>query len=149
MYEVSIREGCEADAKEAIEVLCRSISELCEPDHNNDPDEISDWISNKTERAWTTWLARDDAAVYVAIKNNEIVGVGMVSEKGEVLLNYVSPDARFSGVSKAVLRTLEAYVRGKGANECFLESTVTAKKFYESFGYTSQKDGKLELRKSI
>ena len=44
---------------------------------------------------------RGDATVLVGIKASEIVGVGIVDHYGEVLLNYVRPDARFSGVSKA------------------------------------------------
>lgn len=149
MEAVSIREARKTDARAAIEVLRQSISELCKPDHKGDPDAVAQWLSNKTEHAWAAWVDRDDAAVYIAEKNSEIIGVGMASARGEVLLNYVKPEARFAGVSKAILHTLEGYLRETGATESFLESTVTAKRFYESQGYTAPDNSALDLRKSL
>ena len=69
----------------------------------------------------------------VAVKTDAIVAVGMVTDAGEVLLNYVSPDARLSGVSRALLKALED--REHGAILCRLESTETARRFYHSNGY--------------
>jgi GNAT superfamily N-acetyltransferase len=71
----------------------------------------------------------------VAVKTDAIVAVGMVTDAGEVLLNYVSPDARFSGVSRALLQALEDRARERGAILCRLESTETARRFYHSSGY--------------
>jgi GNAT superfamily N-acetyltransferase len=50
-------------------------------------------------------------------------------------LNYVSPDARFRGVSKALMRGLEARALELGVEACTLESTGTARRFYLSMGY--------------
>ncbi|HEY5207100.1 MAG TPA: GNAT family N-acetyltransferase, partial [Roseiarcus sp.] len=80
-------------------------------------------------------IARKDATVLVALKTDAIVGVGMVTNEGEVLLNYVSPDTRFGGVSRALLRALEDRSRERGATPCRLESTETARRFYCSNGY--------------
>ena len=50
-------------------------------------------------------------------------------------LNYVSPDARFQGVSRALLGALEARASERGNTRCFLTSTQTARRFYLSRGY--------------
>jgi hypothetical protein len=41
--------------------------------------------------------------VLVAAEHDTILAVGAVTDSEEVTLNYVSPDARFRGVSRALL----------------------------------------------
>ncbi len=146
---INVRKGRDVDGPEAIDVVRRSISELCTSDHEGDARELADWLSNKTEAAWAVWLTRSDAAVFVAEKTNEIVGVGMIDHHGEVLLNYVRSDARFTGVSNAILEALEGVAIAEGIRECFLESTKTAKKFYEHRGYKSASETSLKLAKQL
>ena len=62
--------------------------------------------------------------------------VGCVTDAGEITLNYVSPDARFRGVSRALLGALEARAVARGNTRCTLTSTETARRFYHAVGYT-------------
>jgi N-acetylglutamate synthase-like GNAT family acetyltransferase len=55
-----------------------------------------------------------------------------------VMLNYVSPDARFKGVSKALLARLESKAAELGLAQCSLSSTKTARNFYRAMGYREQ-----------
>lgn len=57
---------------------------------------------------------------------------------GEITLNYVSPEARFRGVSRALLAALEARALASGNSRCRLESTETARRFYLSNGYVDE-----------
>ncbi|MDR7123495.1 GNAT family N-acetyltransferase [Pseudotabrizicola sp. 4114] len=133
--ETLVRRGTEADAHSAIDTIRRSISELCVADYEDDPQRLTNWLRNKTEATWMAWIDRPDAAVFVAELKDRIAGVGMVDQLGNVLLNYVHPDARFCGVSKAVLAALESEARMHHAQRCLLESTKTARAFYERRGY--------------
>jgi len=47
----------------------------------------------------------------------------------------VAPAARFRGVSRALLRALEARAVARGNQRCTLTSTETAHRFYQSAGY--------------
>ena len=132
---ITIREARAADAGAAIETLRRSIAELCLADHQGDAQEIADWLANKTVESWHAWGTRDDAVVLVALRDGAIVGVGMVTLAGEILLNYVHPEARFVGVSKALLGAMEERLRAGQVQTCHLTSTLTAREFYESCGY--------------
>jgi GNAT superfamily N-acetyltransferase len=67
----------------------------------------------------------------VAVEGCRILGVGCVTAAGEITLNYVSPDARFRGVSRAVLHALEARGLERGNVRCTLASTETARRFYQ------------------
>jgi len=130
-----IRLAIEADAGQGIKTLRRSISELCALDHRNDPQEIRDWLRNKTTAFWNLWVNNPTFDLYVADREGEIVGIGLISKTGEILLNYVCPDARFRGVSKALLSHMEANASSDGLLMCSLESTKTARQFYLSQGY--------------
>lgn len=124
-----------SDAAEACAVLRRSISELCFPDHRNDQNVLERWLANKTPEKVASWIAQADHAVLVAVEGDKILAVGAVSDAGEITLNYVSPDARFQGVSKVLLRALEIRVTERGNTQCTLESSETARRFYVSAGY--------------
>ena len=89
-------------------MLRRSIVELCVADHGNDATILTQWLSNKTPEIVASWIASPDNSLLVAVERGTILAVGAVTNAGEVSANYVSPDARFRGVSRALLGTLEA-----------------------------------------
>ena len=146
---LTIRHALEADAPHAIDVLRRSISELCAADHGDDAKATEAWLRNKTVAAWAQWIARDDATVLVAGMRGEILGVGMLDARGDVLLNYVRPDARFTGVSTALLAAMEDAARARGATRLFLESTQTARRFYQHRGYVAVGEACLQMEKRL
>lgn len=135
---MQIREATAEDAAEACRVLRRSIAELCRADHQDDPITLEKWLSNKTPDDVRSWIAHPDSYVVVATESAAIIGVGAVTTSGEVTLNYVSPDARLRGVSKAILNQLEAKALELGNASCALTSTETARRFYLSVGYIQQ-----------
>lgn len=143
---ITVREGRPADADAAINTLRRSIAQLCLPDHGHDPEALESWLANKTKVSWHDWLSRTDRSVFVAEKDGLILGVGMISAAGEVMLNYVDPDARFAGISKKLLTHMERAASERGLELCFLESTKTALNFYLTCGYTPVNTGESELR---
>ncbi len=63
------------------------------------------------------------------------MAVGAVTDAGEITLNYVSPDARFRGVSRALLGALENRASERENGRCTLTSTATARRFYLANGY--------------
>lgn len=146
---IQIRRATENDAVKAIDTLHRSITELCVADHQNDPSEIGSWVGNKTVNTWQKWIARDDAIVVVAERDSEIVGVGMASLSGEIMLNYVHPDVRFCGVSKSILAAIEKTLGSLDVQRCRLESTITAQSFYESCGFRPESKNALILFKVL
>ena len=132
---MEIRDAVAGDAREACAVLRRSIVELCDADHENDLEILARWLDNKTPGNVAVWIARRDASMLVTVDGGAIVAVGMVTDGGEIILNYVSPDARFRGASCSLLAALEARAAERGAGECRLESTETAHRFYRANGY--------------
>ena len=132
---MEIRDARSDDAAAACEVLRRSIAELCAADHGDDPAILARWLANKTPEIVASWIAQPGNSLLLAAVAGAVLGVGSVTDAGEVTLNYVSPEARFRGVSHALLGALEARAAARGATGLRLASTATARRFYLSRGY--------------
>jgi len=138
---VKIRDAKPEDAEAACAVLRASIIELCAADHNDDPVLLERWLANKQPEIVAGWIAKTDRSVLVAVNDDDaILAVGSVNDTGEITVNYVSPHARFRGVSRALLTALEARAAERGNTVCRLHSTETAHRFYLANGYVD--DGK-------
>ena len=123
-----------ADADRAIDVIRRSILELCLLDHQRDPATLSMWLANKTVDNMRRWIAAD--TVLLAVEGERIAGVAAVRADGEVVLNYVAPEARFQGASRRLMHGVEVWASSRGLEWLTLDSTITALAFYLSTGWT-------------
>ncbi|WP_426525297.1 GNAT family N-acetyltransferase [Bradyrhizobium sp. McL0615] len=132
---VAIRDATPEDAVPACHVLRESISRLCVADHGNDPAILNAWLANKTPEIVATWAIQKGNSLLLAVEDDAVLGVGSVTDAGEITLNYVAPPARFRGVSRALLRALEVRAAARGNTRCTLTSTKTAHRFYQSAGY--------------
>ncbi|MCK8783226.1 GNAT family N-acetyltransferase [Roseomonas sp. NAR14] len=130
-----IRDARPDDAAAACDVMRRSIAGLCAADHGGDPAILAGWLRNKTPGTFLEWLAQPGNSLLVAVEDGAVLAVGAVTDRGEITLNYVSPDARFRGVSRALLGALEARAAAWGNDRCRLASTATARRFYLARGY--------------
>ncbi len=133
-----IRAARPNDAIAACNVVRRSITELCAADHRNDEAFIARWLANKTPETMVGWIM--NSHVFIAEEDSQIVGVAALTGSGHVTLNYVSPEARFRGVSKALLRAVEIKAVELGCRTCTLKSTKTADRFYRAAGYREESD---------
>ncbi|MEM6712608.1 MAG: GNAT family N-acetyltransferase [Pseudomonadota bacterium] len=133
--ELLVRLAKQSDVSAATNVLRRSITDLCHQDHVGDPETLDRWLANKTFEQVHQWINADSLMVYVAEIDSAIAGIGALSTKGVVLLNYVDPGRRFQGVSSALLATMEADAANAGLALVRLESTKTAEQFYRARGY--------------
>lgn len=131
---MQVRPAGIADAENATDVVRRSIRELCELDHKGDSATLSMWLSNKTADNMRQWIAAHTA--FVAIDGGRTIGVAAVRADGEIILNYVAPEARFQGASKCLMQRVEAWASSRGLKWLTLDSTATALRFYLSTGWT-------------
>jgi GNAT superfamily N-acetyltransferase len=132
---MEIRDATPDDADAACDILRGSISQLCGADHCDDPAILERWLSNKTPENVAAWAAQPGNSLLVAVEGDAMLAVGSVTDAGEITLNYVAPDSRFRGVSRALLKALESRARERGNGRCTLTSTETAHRFYLSAGY--------------
>ena len=134
---ITIRKAVPDDAAAACDVLRRSIRQLCVADHRNDEGDLRAWLANKTPDNVHAWLTSPHNHCVVAVGEAGVCGVAMVGRDGMVLLCYVAPEVQYLGTGKRMLAALEAVAAGWGLKSIQLESTLTAKPFYERMGYSS------------
>ncbi len=135
MNSLQIRPARPDDAAAACGVLRSSIAELCAVDHGNDPKFLAAWLASKTAENVAAWIADPGNVFYVADDGGRIAGAAAMNKSELITLNYVSPDARFKGISKSLLAALERKAAAMGLTRCMLESTKTARHFYQMAGY--------------
>jgi len=126
-----------SDADAVCEVVRRSIVDLCQADHHGDPDTLAKWLVNKTPANFERWIASEEHIALAAEIDGALVGFGLLNLQGQIALLYVAPNARFRGVSKSLLASLEKEAIAVGIRELSLESSLTALPFYSRCGYTS------------
>ena len=132
---LTVRDATPDDAAAGCKVMRRSIAELFIADHGNDPAILGRWLGNKTPETFNAWIAQPDNSLLVAVEDDRVLAVGSVTDSGQITLNYVSPDARLRGVSRAMLSALERRAAERGCTTCTLNSTQTARRFYLAHGY--------------
>jgi GNAT superfamily N-acetyltransferase len=132
---MEIRDATPEDADAACRVLRESISQLCVADHRNDPAILNRWLANKTPEIVAGWAVQKGNSLLLAVEGDAVLAVGSVTDAGEIMLNYVVPAARFRGISRALMKALEARALERGNKRCTLTSTETAHRFYQTLGY--------------
>ena len=132
---ITIRPAEPQDADAAVDVLRRSISELCVADHQHDPATLAGWLANKTTRNYLDWLTSSRNFCVVAEEHDRLLGVGMLGHKGTIHLLYLRPGAQRRGIGSAIYRAMEQQARAWGLQKLSLESTTAACAFYERMGF--------------
>jgi GNAT superfamily N-acetyltransferase len=133
MHEV--REARMEDADAAVEVVRASIERLCVADHRNDPDTLARWLANKTPQYFRTWIANPENYCVVATEREEVLGVGLLRQDGEVVLFYLRPGTQRRGIGTSICRVLERQASSWDLRKLHLGSTFMAQSFYRAQGY--------------
>lgn len=130
---IRVRPARRDDAAAMSDVLIASITALCVLDHQNRAESLSRWLANKTPEGVLDWFDNPDNRIFVAEHDGALAAAGAFNTRREIILNYVSPEHRFAGVSTALLIAMEESL---GPGEATLTSTETARGFYRARGWT-------------
>lgn len=133
-----IRAATLDDAAAMAELRQASIRQLCGADHHDDPAAIADWVGGPDK--FVRLLQRSETTLIVAEIDGALAGLAGFSGDG-VTLNYVHPQFRFRGVSKALMQEVEARLAAAGVMVGRLDSTVTALPFYRAIGWVETGTG--------
>ncbi|MGI4935591.1 MAG: GNAT family N-acetyltransferase, partial [Janthinobacterium lividum] len=131
----SVRVARMEDSSAACELLRRSILELCVVDHNNDPEVLSAWLGNKTPENVASWFSSPQHFAVVALHDDVVTGVALLTRKGKVCLCHVAPEARHTGTGRALLEALERQAMAWDIGTLQVASTLVAQEFYRRNGY--------------
>jgi GNAT superfamily N-acetyltransferase len=133
----TIRRARLEDADASCRVVRNSITQCCALDHGNNALVLENWLKNKTPENFRAWLSNPANLSVVAATDTAIVGFAVATSVGHIRLCYVIREALFRGAGKAMLMALEEELRASGQHMLTLESTQTARPFYERHGFIS------------
>lgn len=122
-------------APEVCDAMRQSIEKLCVVDHKNDPEILESWLSNKTPANCKLWIESEQGKSFVAIEAGAAIGIATIGKNGYLYLCYLHPDKVGEGIGKQLLVACENQALAWGLKEITLDSTRTAKGFYESQGF--------------
>ncbi len=135
---MNIRPALPSEAEAAIELVRRSITQLCVEDHQNDPMTLQGWLANKSAKNMRAWIETPGSFAFVAERDGALAGVGVYTGAGDLMLLYVEPDARFSGISSALLQHMEDSARTLRLPSLHVSASRAARRFFMERGYVVQ-----------
>ena len=130
-----IRTAGPEDATDVCQVLRRSITQCCAPDHHDDLAILQSWLGNKTPDNVASWIASPSNYMLVAVRDGELVGVSLLTQAGKLSLCYLVPEALHQGIGKAMLGDLEQQARAWGISVLRLHGTASGRAFFARNGY--------------
>lgn len=130
-----IRPIKDGDAKEVLELHYTSVHKSAAPNYSTDI--LDEWSPKPDQDRVKTFLENPDNEIrVVALDDKRIVGFGcLVLSLNELRACYVLPEASRRGVGKDIVEYIENIARNNNLKFLNLDSSVTAKKFYEKCGY--------------
>ena len=123
------------DADAICHVIRRSIKELCKLDYQGSETRLRSWLENKTPANCAGWIEDARSNTFVAERQGQVVGVSHIGHNGHLHLCYVLPQFTGEGLGAQLLAAAENSVLELAAGRLTLESTLTARAFYEHHGY--------------
>ncbi len=131
--EIKYRKYRRFDLDGILSLFYHTVHEVCVYDYS--PQQLKAWApENLNKSAWGKSLRKN--ICYVAEYQGEIVGFGDLFFKGnEINRLYTHKDFQGLGIASHILTLLEAEALRFGFDEIILESSLTAKRFYQSQGF--------------
>jgi|694.fasta_scaffold142799_4 putative acetyltransferase len=146
---LKIRGALQSDAQAIYEVHYEAVHKTAAADYELEI--LDEWSSNAANRVETLRTHIKDnpeqTVMIVAELDGRVVGFGeVVPSKNELRAVYVSPSVGRKGVGKALLYEIESIARQNQAEHLWLDSSLTAAKFYARNGYQNDGNSEHELK---
>lgn len=124
------------DAADTLSIFLAAVTETAVGDYS--PEQIQAW-ARPEDRELSTWhAAMQRRNSYVATVNNEPAGFSDVDPQGYIDMMFVAPRFLRLGVARHLLAHVEAQARAGLLAELSANVSITARPFFERFGFVVQ-----------
>ncbi|QKJ36834.1 MULTISPECIES: GNAT family N-acetyltransferase [Pseudomonas] len=132
---IEISTATPSDAGIISRIAERSIRLGCAAEHRNDPRIVAAWIRHNTLAHLQPLLLDPRLRLTLARLQGRLVGTAMASVSGRIAFCYVQPEWFRRGAGRALVRDIEAWLRGRGVVQATLNSTRSSHGFYRHLGF--------------
>lgn len=137
-----IRRYTPSDCKQLTELFFNTIHKVCARNYNQS--QLNAWAAGEVDlEEWNRSLFAHYS--FVAIEDGQIVGFGDIDKSGYLDRLFTHAEYQHRGIASAICTELEAAVR---TDRVFTHSSLTARPFFESRGYTVLSE-ELALRRGV
>ena len=127
-----IREANKKDIPKMKKLFKETILETNKKDYS--ANQVNDWAScGENESRWEAKLTK--ANYFVCEDKNKIVGFCALDETGLINSIFVSKDHQRQGIGKKMMQKIIGYASANSIKKLKSEVSITAKPFFESFGF--------------
>ncbi|WP_460294881.1 GNAT family N-acetyltransferase [Clostridium sardiniense] len=122
----------EDDLKEIINLFYNTVHVINIKDYTKA--QVNAWAPKEIDiTTWNSSLSKNYTVI--AEFNNLIVGFGDLDDTGYFDYLYIHKDFQGQGIATMITLEIENYARSKNLKTLTTESSITAKPFFEKFGY--------------
>ncbi|ALS35975.1 hypothetical protein A5819_001891 [Enterococcus sp. 7E2_DIV0204] len=128
----SLRKYQKSDLENIIAIFNGTVQAINKKDYTQQ--QIEQWVQLSPD--YDKWDAElSSSYTMVALNRMEIIGFGNISDTGELGYLYVDKKWIGYGIGKMLVQDLMDHALKAGAKELIVYSSITAKPFFESFGF--------------
>jgi len=143
---MQIREATRADVRQIVSLFHDTIHTVNTRDYTDE--QVNAWSPFVPDA--DVWAERkiQTRITFVADENGTITGFGELENNGHIDCFYCHQKYQRRGIGSAIFRQIEEKAKILGLSRLFLESSITARPFFEAHGFTVVKQ-QIVIRKGI
>ncbi|MCH2451445.1 MAG: GNAT family N-acetyltransferase [Gracilimonas sp.] len=142
---MNIREAKQNELDEILNLFTETISEVNNQDYSLS--QIEAWSSGARDKE--RWLSKIDEQYFlVTEEEGTITGFASITNKGYLDIMFVHKNHQRKGIAKTLITALIDYAKQNQLEEITTEGSVTARPFFEKYGFKVIKKQKVN-RKGI
>ena len=131
------------DTKQIVKLFYDTVHEVNIRDYTKA--QVDAWAPADIDiESWTKSLS--SKFTFVAEEGETIVGFGQLEGNGHIDCFYCHKDFQRQGIGRIILEQIDAKARNSGIKKLFTEASITAKAFFESYGFMVVKKQEVERR---
>lgn len=131
------------DTQQIVKLFYDTVHEVNIRDYT--PAQVDAWAPTDIDlETWTKSLS--SKFTFVAEEGDKIAGFGELEANGHIDRFYCHKDFQRQGVGTIILAQIEWQARTLGMEKLFTEASITAKSFFERYGFMVVKQQEVERR---
>jgi putative acetyltransferase len=140
---ILIRKLVESDLESCVQLFFETVHSVNKKDYTDD--QLDAWAPATITTSDPRCLTILAHIAYVAEVNKQFVGFGDMTEQGYLDRLYVHHEYQRMGIASAIVKKLEEQALKIGIEEITTHASITAKPFFESFGYVVCKQQEVDV----
>ncbi|MFB6115494.1 MAG: GNAT family N-acetyltransferase [Candidatus Nanohalobium sp.] len=140
MSDWEIREYASEDFEECREIIEKATSSIDTKYSSEELEHLEQAVPDMVAE-----LAEKDEFKFYVAENETITGVAGFHPKGKIAGIFIHPDHQREGIGRKLMQKIDNEAEKEGVEELEVSASITAKEFYEKFGFKTIEETESEI----